>query len=239
MTDMLGLLRRVRRALRRLATEPRYISEWTMRLWRPSGAFQPFNHTVPNRYPVIFRLAAEAVSGTVAPRILSFGCSVGDELFSLRSYFPDAFITGIDINRWNVALCRIRLARARDRRLRVAVGSSTVNEAAESYDAIFCMAVLRHGALGADGVERSDPLLSFADFARQTSDFARCLRPGGLLVLRHSNFRFSDTPASAEFDVVARVPHRAGGARTPLFGPDNRRLPDAVDEEVIFRKRRG
>lgn len=208
-----------------------------MRLRRPPGTFQPHNHTAPNRYPVIFRRAAEALRDCEQPRILSFGCSVGDELFSLRAYFPDAFIRGIDINRWNIVLCRIRLARARDRRIVVAVGSSTTREPAESYDAIFCMAVLRHGALGAPGVERSDPLLSFDDFARQTSDFARCLRPGGLLVLRNSNFRFSDTPAAADFELLARVPQPENAPRTPVFGPDNRLLPGVIDDEAIFRKR--
>ncbi|HVX41312.1 MAG TPA: class I SAM-dependent methyltransferase, partial [Gemmatimonadaceae bacterium] len=135
MSDMLHQPRRVLRALRRLATDPSYASAWAIRLRRPPGTFQPSNHTVPNRYPVIFRRAAHALQDRKQPRILSFGCSVGDELFSLRAYFPDAFITGIDINRWNVVLCRIRLARARDRRIRVAVGSSTTSEPAESYDA--------------------------------------------------------------------------------------------------------
>lgn len=233
---MLRALRALR-ALRRLATEPRYAAALAMRLHPPRGTFQPDNDTRPDRYPVIFRRAAELLGDRAAPRVLSFGCSVGDELFALRRWFPAARITGLDINRVNVAICRGRVFRARDRRMRVAVASSTAGEATASYDAIFCMAVLRRGALGRPGVTRCDPLLEFADFDRQTRDFARCLTEGGLLVIRHSNFRFSDTATSAAFDVVARAPYGTGSRATPLFGPDNRLLPGAVYDDTIFRKR--
>jgi hypothetical protein len=134
-----------------------------------------------------------------------------------------------------VAVARRRLAAAPDAGLSFACGSSTVHEATASYDAIFCMAVLRHGALGRPGVERCDPLLDFDDFARTVADFHRCLKPGGLFVQRHSNFRRRDAPAGAHFETLMTV--RDGRrTRTPVFGPDNRLMPGVGNAETVFRK---
>jgi hypothetical protein len=116
--------------------------------------------------------------------------------------------------------------------MRFAVAASTAAEPALSYDAIFCMAVLRHGDLAE--AERCDPLLRFADFERTVGDFARCLKPGGLLALRFCNFRFADTDTARGFDTVLELPPLPG---TPLFGRDNRRLAGALDGQVVFRKR--
>ena len=43
--------------------------------------------------------------------------------------------------------------------LNFAVGGTTMDEAAEFYDAIFCLGVLCHGYLTNSRAQRSDPLL--------------------------------------------------------------------------------
>ena len=53
------------------------------------GSHQLVDWTAPNRYPEIFAAAAAA-----ARRILSFGCSTGEECVSLAEYFPKAEIIG-------------------------------------------------------------------------------------------------------------------------------------------------
>jgi hypothetical protein len=67
-----------------------------------------------------------------------------------------------------------------DPRIAFATAASTDAEASGGYDAIFCMAVLRHSGLGLPGITRCDPLLRFQDFARAVADFDRCLKHGGL-----------------------------------------------------------
>src|SRR5579872_5303591 len=52
------------------------------------GQFQTYNHTLPNRYPWLFQFAAESLAHDRDLNLLSFGCSRGDEVFTLRSYFP-------------------------------------------------------------------------------------------------------------------------------------------------------
>jgi SAM-dependent methyltransferase len=230
------LIVRAWRMLFRLAAEaPDRGVMWLV--WcQPPAAFQPFNDTAPNRYPKIFSFVRQEIAATRAPAILSFGCSTGEEVFSLRRYFPCAAIKGVDVNPGNIATARRRLRERPDKKLCFEVAGSTANEPAAKYDAIFCMAVLRHGSLGRPGVERCDRLIRFADFAAAIADFSRCLKPGGLLIVRHSNFRLCDTPTAADFETLLRSPLPSKN-KSPLFGPDNRLMPFADYPDTVFRKR--
>lgn len=206
--------------------------------WRKkSGTFQPFNDTRPLRYPKFFRFVQRELGAQSALKILSFGCSTGEEVFSLRTYFPNAEVKGLDINPCNIAIARRRLKEKRDNRLSFEIASSTAAEPTAGYDAIFCMAVFRHGGLSQPGITRCDQHVRFEDFAAAVADFRRCLRPGGLLVIRHSNFRFNDTLASSDFETILKVPIPDSGDRTPIFGPNNQLLPGADNSEAVFRKR--
>ena len=65
---------------------------------------------------------------------------------------------------------------------------------------------------------------------------ARCLKPGGLLFLHTTNFRFCDTAAADQFDVVleARPEQMAPDA---LFDREGRLMPGERYYPVGFRKR--
>lgn len=226
---------RALRMLWRLARDPAY--RHMMRLyWRPRrGGFQPFNDTRADRYPFIFAFVQGQLGAERAMNILSFGCATGEEVFSLRRYFPAATVKGIDINPGNVAVARRRSRALPDAQVSFECKSSTAEETAEIYDAIFCMAVLRHGSLGEPGVTRCDHLLRFEDFAAAIADFHRCLKPGGLLIVRHSNFRVCDAPVGAKFETILSVPI-PGPKQTPIFGPDNQLMPGLAYSDAVFRK---
>jgi 2-polyprenyl-3-methyl-5-hydroxy-6-metoxy-1,4-benzoquinol methylase len=224
---------RTLRWLGRLAVDRVYRNVMWLYFVQPKGAFQPFNDTFDDRYPRIFEFVQAELGAGSEISILSYGCSTGDEVFSLRRYFLRATIKGVDINPANIAICRRRLRNAPDAGIAFTTAHSTAAEPAGAYDAIFCMAVLRHGSLGLPGVTRSDHLIRFEDFAR-TVDFERCLKPGGLLIIRHSNFRLSDAPAGRAFETILQVPVAPG---TPLFGPDNQRLADCEYPDAVFRKK--
>jgi SAM-dependent methyltransferase len=197
------------------------------------GRFQPYRYTLPDRYPWLFRFAAAALEGREDCKLLSFGCSQGDEVMALRRYFPRAAITGIDFDPRNIARCR---ARIKDPQVRFAVAAATEGETAHFYDAIFCLAVLCHGYLTISGAQRADPLLDFADFDRVVGDFARCLKPGGLLLLHTTSFRFCDTTIAEDFDVVLEAEPEQMAADVH-FGLDNRLLSGERYRAVAFRKR--
>jgi SAM-dependent methyltransferase len=226
---------RAARSLWRLVFDRSYRNLMRLRLLPPRGAFQPFNDTRADRYPKIFGFVQSALGTSSKIRILSYGCSTGEEVFSLRSYFPHAVIKGIDINAGNIAVCRRRLKEKPDAAMSFESASSIEEEPSAAYDAIFAMAVLRHGSLGLPGVTRCDHLIRFDEFARAVEDFRRCLKPGGLLVIRHSNFRLCDAPAGTAFETVLRV-ENAETIKTPIFGPDNLLMPGVEYPDTVFRK---
>jgi hypothetical protein len=94
----------------------------------------------------------------------------------------------------------------------------------------------RRHAARRSGVTRCDHLLRFEDFARAAADFERCLKPGGLLIIRHSNFRLCDAPAAAAFETILQVKLLEGARKTPLFRRDNR-LPGTENHDTVFRKK--
>ena len=209
-------------------------------LWRrPRNLYQHRSITAADRYPVIFDFLRRQMAAVRTPRLLSFGCATGEEVFSLQKYFPTATIKGIDINPANIEACLAAHRRAGgDTRLSFECQSSAADETHEGYDIVFCMAVFTRWQLKAnETITSSTPHLYFADFARATSELANCVAPGGYFVIRHSAFRFADTPAGRDFRCMLTLP--ATGASFPRFGPDNLRLTDADTEDVVFQKKTG
>jgi SAM-dependent methyltransferase len=198
------------------------------------GRFQAYSHTVPDRYPWLFEFARSKLADDPNTRLLSFGCSRGDEVFSLRKYFSSAVIKGIDIDAQNVSLARLRSINMRA--VSFVTAADTQAEASGSYDAIFCLAVLCLGDLTNSGAQRCDPYLNFADFNRVVADFSRCLRPGGILILHTTNFRFSDSTVAEDFEVILEA-EPAQLAPDVLFDRNNRLLQGHRYLPVAFRKR--
>lgn len=230
--------RRVLRVLTRIISGPHARPYyWAVRLTRPANLFQPFRDTYPDRYPQIFAFVRNQLDGARNVRLLSFGCSTGEEVFSLRRYFDEGEIKGIDINPHSIAACHKRQRSNGDAGMSFVVSGSASEEPSESYDAVFCMAVLRHGDLSRDGVQRCDHRITFDAFERTVAELARCVRPGGLLIIQHSNFRFCDTAISASFDTLLSVENGQFADRERIFGKDNRLLNVGPYGEVVFRKR--
>lgn len=225
------------RALRfawHVAADGTFRRDQCMRLRRPGNLFQYRSLTRPDRYPVVFQWVRAQLAEVARPQLLSFGCATGEEVFSLREYFPGAAITGFDINARNIAACRARLAARPDPAISFAVRDSADGETAESYDAIFCLAVFQHQSLQDPRIVDCSRHIRFAAFEATLAGIARALKPGGLLAIRHADFRFADTAVSGGFTPVLRITPQ--GAPHPRFDRDNRRLPDEHDGDVVFRK---
>ncbi len=205
---------------------------------RVPGEFQPYYFTRPDRYPWLFGFAAERLGSRQNLRVLSFGCSRGDEVFSLRKYFPAADLKGIDINPRNIARCHARMRAEKPANMTFEIAATTKGESTSSYDAIFCLAVLVNGDLSTSAAQRSDPVLYFDAFEQIVGDFARCLKPGGLLVLHTTNFRFCDTSVAQEFDVVYKADPKHL-APDVLFDRNNRLMSGERERyrAIAFQKR--
>ncbi len=229
-----GLIPLVR--LVRLLNSPVLRGAWWLKQRRTPLFLQPSNFTHSDRWPVFFRFMTEHLAALKAPRILSFGCSTGEEVFSLRNYLPNAELIGIDINPANIAKAQSKLAATPDLRIKFMQGTAPDTMALGEFDAIFCMAVLRHGGLAIDRPARCDHLIKFEDVECVLVHLAACLKPGGYLAVWSSHFRFADTVLATEFDTVLSLAH-GRQFHSPLYGPDNVRLPEDGYCEAIFRKR--
>jgi SAM-dependent methyltransferase len=232
------LFRRGVRFAYRLMIDGDYRSVLLTHLLRPANLFQPYTDTASDRYPLLFSFAREKLGANPGVRVLSIGCSTGEEVFTLRRYLPTASITGLDINRRNIEICKARLRRSPDTGIEFNVAGSTSGESAASCDAIFCLAVLRHGALAASGAERCDRFIRFEDFECMVADFARCLRIGGLLFIANSNFRFCDTAVYRSFEVALSLLSPVPDPRTPIYDRTNCLVRNAAYGDLAFRKLR-
>jgi 2-polyprenyl-3-methyl-5-hydroxy-6-metoxy-1,4-benzoquinol methylase len=198
-----------------------------------SSVLQPWPVTSANRHPDFFALAAGAVSANPAPRILSFGCATGEEVFALAELLPDAQIDGIDINPACIAKAQQRLKQAQHHRLHFAVGDK-VPTTREHYDAIFCLSVLRHARLDAEQPGNCEAIMPFARYAAFVDAFDHTLKPGGMLFLWGTNFRFADTDVARRYRTIA-VPGRRHKGGTH-YGRDNQRLLIDGNPDCVFEK---
>ncbi|HEV7287064.1 class I SAM-dependent methyltransferase [Sphingomonas sp.] len=205
---------------------------WTR--WRYGGAVhQDVSLSFPDRYAALFRLTQQLLAGRSAPRILSYGCAAGEEVVSLRGYFPDAVLVGAEINPVLLRACRKLPADAQ----RHFVESTPERIAAHGpYDAIFAMAVFtrRPHEIDARGMTNIAAHYPFAPFADAIRMLAGQLAPGGLLIVEHALYRVEDAIGDLPLEPVAVE----GNARSkhPRFDRDGNRIEPRPSIARIFRR---
>jgi len=198
---------------------------WT-RIAHRGALHQTSGTSWPERYPELFNLVAELASG--AGRILSFGCSSGEELEALRRRFPEAEIVGAEINP--------RLRRAATKRMagdgRVAVVPPNAIEG--MFDIVLALSVLQRlpDQVEKRGVTDLSASYPFARFDDEVARLAARIAPGGLLCVTNAHYRVEDSNVAGLFDPVPGSPPMSH----PLFGRDSRRLPADAVARSIFRK---
>ena len=157
-------------------------------------------------------LGPDAASPQAA--ILDFGCGSGDLLAEMAARFPGAALAGVDLSQSGLALTAAKLPSAMLRRFDFAVPDGPPEELLGWATHVICSEVLEH-------VDDPAPLLANA---------ARCLKPGGRLVVtvpgvpvsafdRHIGHRRHFTRARLR-DVLERAGFEvevAAGAGFPAF----------------------
>lgn len=177
------------------------------------------NRTALNRYPEIFTTASAAVPN--AQRILSFGCSTGEECVTLARYFPNAQIVGTDINPMNL----LKAWKHRSERIHFVYANDRALNGFGGFDAVFCMAVLRTWKR-----KRIVDFYPFDRFAERALFLESLVRPGGLLVIHGATYRFGDTAHQCKYDAIPVTARQ----ETRVYLPDG--VTEAEPEGCIFRK---
>lgn len=152
-----------------------------------------------NRYPEIFSACKEYFKCKDDIRILSYGCSTGEEVLTLRHYFPNATIIGAEINPNSLNICK---------KLKVDENihfiKSTYNEIAKQgkYDLIFCMAVFQRtpDKITNEGIKSLKNIYPFEKFEDQIVDLDKNLNKDGLFVTHFSQYYFNDTKISNKYE---------------------------------------
>ena len=201
--------------------------------WTTPRLHQLSNKTKLDRYPEIFAAVASSMGAEGSLKILSFGCSTGEEVATLGNYFPRAQIVGVDINPGNVKSAARLFGNSRFEFL---LSESQSTAARSPFDVIFCMAVLqrtqmKYVAIGSSGSK----IYSFEQFSQQIDEFDRWLAPGGLLVLYNCNYRFCDCALAERYEVLPTP--RGLDLGRPKFDRAGFRFAVNDYEEIVFRKR--
>jgi len=193
---------------------------------------QHSSYTSSNRYPLIFQTCAEHLASTLNPKILSFGCSTGEEVGSLGCYIPTATIVGVDINRWSLRQCRKKY---RNPRFLFQHRFSSEFETQENFDAIFCMAVFQRteNRTNVDNTQAQGFL--FDDFEREVGMLDKKLKQGGLLVIDNADFSFTETSISEKYSPLDFEGNKIERKR-PLFDRHNHKVSNSHSCFRVFVK---
>jgi chemotaxis methyl-accepting protein methylase len=209
-----------------------YRNDRLTELYYRSQVFQPNSYTSNNRYPELFKIVQEYFrSAHQDLKICSFGCSTGSEVATLLGYFPRGKIIGIDINPYNLKICREKYLQKNTSFLH-SLSKEWLEE--DKFDAIFCLAVLQH-TYNRNPNNKIAKKFTFRQFNEQIQQFDAKLKIGGLLILDHCDFLFTAT------DVFSRYrPLEAAGnyliRQRPYYGSSNHREADCFASYRVFQK---
>lgn len=217
-----------------VANDPERRSILLTKLLDGGRMHQGVGTTAMDRFPEIFAACRDFFGGRSNLNLLSFGCSTGEEVMTLRQYFPTAFITGAEINRRSLGQCRKRTV---DGRISFACSDRGTLLRRAPFDAIFCMAVLQRIPLKKVDGEFPASLKSIYPFERfdeQITEFDQLLKKGGLLVVHAKAYALHHASVSANYELLAKAPKP-----TPdgiKYDRDSRRTADSGGLGSIFIK---
>ncbi|HSH67985.1 MAG TPA: methyltransferase domain-containing protein, partial [Bacteroidia bacterium] len=188
-------------------------------------------YTKKNRYPELFNECKKFFRNRTDLKILSFGCSTGEEVESLGLFLTDASITGVDINKYCIQQCNKKYKHPLWNFIHVS-SAEFLNSA--NYDAVFCLAVFQHPE-NRYKKNNSSKKYPFSKFEDQLEGLDKKLKPGGLLFIDHSDFSFLQTRVSKKYTVLKTAPNRILRNR-PSFDSTNTRIADFSFNYRIFQK---
>lgn len=186
-----------------------------------------------DRYPAIFSVCRDYFAAKEDLRILSYGCATGEEVLTLRRYFPAAFLTGAEINGSSLSIAR---SRATDARMVFVESEAGRIQAQGPFDAIFCMAVLQRtpSRIEQAGIRDLKQIYPFEKFDAKIAELDAWLKKGGLLVVHHSQYSVADAAAGSKYEPLAAARHILNPG--PRFGRDSQRCD--VPAHSVFVKLR-
>lgn len=189
---------------------------------------QMSNATNYNRYPDIFN-ECKKLFGNEKNDILSFGCSTGEEILTLKEiYFTNCEIYGVEINEDNIKKCLEKI------KSNYIFNYDDFLENDEKYDAIFAMSCLCKWE-DTELVENSSAIYPFENFESIIKILDNKLNKNGHIVIYNANYIFEETSISQKYKKIL-TPSIIGSGKVHKFNKDNKKIYDCNYDGVIFRK---
>lgn len=197
-----------------------------------ASIMQTASTTYMDRHPDIFEFL-KIQFGDKNIRILSFGCSTGEECFSLRRYLPNAHIVGVDINPTSIETANKSILR--DEKMEFLNLEQEDLKKLEKFDAIMGLSVLCKNP-EAKELQDISSIYPFSRFNDAISILDSILNPNGFLIIRSSNFRMRDTDVFIKYDIID-FNNRREPLDFPKFDSKNKRIFNFLETEEFFQKR--
>ena len=195
---------------------------------------QVSHYTETDRYPDLFSICRDYFRDRPAPKILSFGCSTGEEVFSLGEYMPEATIVGTDISRWCIKQCK---EKDPDKRYLFIHVLSKEFQSQKHFDAIFCLAVFQHPENRSNPNNEYSSKYSFNQFEEQLMMLDTKLKNGGLLIIDQCDFNFFETGLASKYFPLP-VDNNMIERDRPLFSKQNQKISRSSKLFRVFIKTR-
>lgn len=192
--------------------------------------------TFMNRYPKIFSACQEYFKGKEDLKILSYGCSTGEEVLTLRNYFPTAQIIGADINKRSLEACRKLPV---DDKISFIYSTPSEIQKHGKFDAIFCMAVLQRKPhdVAAKGITNLSKIYPFEKFEKQIIELDHLVKQNGLLVVHFTQYSLLDTNVAHKYEALGD--YVQDDYSTPVFDRNSELRRNTNPQKSIFVKLNG
>ncbi|MFN7250066.1 MAG: class I SAM-dependent methyltransferase [Anaerobacillus sp.] len=219
--------------IKRICVDKDFRSLALLQLLHPNKVHQTTPLTFMDRYPAIFSACKNYFNGKQDLKILSYGCSTGEEVLTLRKYFPDAELIGADINKQSLAICRQLPV---DKNISFLYSSHSEIKKHGPFDAIFCMAVLQRKPhdIAAKGITNLKKIYPFDKFEQQIIEFDQIIKPQGLMVIHYTQYSFEDTSLASNYKSLGY--YNQSDYHSPVFDKKGELIKNPPPQKSIFIK---
>ncbi|MEH7495076.1 class I SAM-dependent methyltransferase [Neobacillus niacini] len=226
--------RRAANTVVRICVDRNFRSILLLQLLNSKNVHQTTSLTYIDRYPSIFSACREYLNYKQDIKILSYGCSTGEEVLTLRRYFPNAQIIGTDINKSSLDICRKLSV---DDKISFIYSEPSEIQKHGPFDAIFCMAVLQRKPheIASKGISSLKKIYPFEKFEQQIIEFDHLINPNGLLIVHFTQYSLLDTKVASKYKVLGN--YNQNDYLTPVFDKNSNLITNPQTQNSIFIKR--
>lgn len=229
----LYVMRNVTKNIIRMCMDKDFHSILLLQLLKSKNVHQTTSLTFMDRYPEIFSECRDYFDGKENLKILSYGCSTGEEVLTLRKYFPTANIIGAEINKRSLAICRKLPV---DEKITFIYSTLSEIQRHGNFDAIFCMAVLQRKphVIAKKGISCLKKIYPFEKFERQIIELDELINPQGLLVVNFTQYSLWDTTVASKYEALGD--NNQNNYVSSIFDKNSNLVKNPVPQSTIFIK---